>query len=168
MCIRDRNRARAIDEPNANCPPEGAADGSSGQIRKRGLATDNSQSTEQMPLLQTPIFDDATPNYGSRNPDLGGGRACTSEHSGSVSPLQLTETRPPDIVGVSNWQPSCSCNAATVPATVLDPFVGSGTTVAVAQSLGRMGIGTDLNPEYLEIARKYISRADGITLNLGI
>ena len=32
---------------------------------------------------------------------------------------------------------------------VLDPFVGSGTTVRVARSLGRHGIGLDLNFDYL-------------------
>ena len=53
------------------------------------------------------------------------------------------------------WQPTCGCNAAVVPALVLDPFVGSGTTVAVAQSLGRCGVGLDLNEEYLDIAVKY-------------
>ena len=54
------------------------------------------------------------------------------------------------------WQPTCTCNAAVVPATVLDPFVGSGTTVAVAQALGRRGVGLDLNEEYLGIAAKRI------------
>ena len=38
----------------------------------------------------------------------------------------------------------------------LDCFVGSGTTVAVAQSLGRRGVGLDLNPEYLAIAQRRI------------
>ena len=41
---------------------------------------------------------------------------------------------------------------------VLDPFVGSGTTLAVAQQLGRAGIGLDLNPEYLGIARKRLMK----------
>ena len=36
----------------------------------------------------------------------------------------------------------------------LDPFVGTGTTCAVAQSLGRRSVGIDLNPEYLKIARQ--------------
>ena len=66
------------------------------------------------------------------------------------------------------WQPTCGCNADCQPATVLDPFAGSGTTLAVAQSLGRKSIGLDLNPEYLEIAKRYINRADGITLSLGL
>ena len=45
---------------------------------------------------------------------------------------------------------------STVPATVLDCFIGSGTTVAVAQTLGRRGVGLDLNPEYLAIAQRRI------------
>ena len=71
-------------------------------------------------------------------------------------------------VSTLGWQPACDCNANTVPSTVLDPFAGSGTTLAVAQSLGRKSIGLDLNPEYLEIAKRYINRADGITLSLGL
>jgi len=54
------------------------------------------------------------------------------------------------------WQPTCECNADTVPATVLDPFAGSGTTMAVAQRLGRKGIGTDISKEYLQLAEKRI------------
>ena len=63
------------------------------------------------------------------------------------------------------WQPTCGCNADTVPATVLDPFAGSGTTLAVAQALGRCGVGVDLNAEYLCIARK---RLEGITLPMAL
>ena len=56
----------------------------------------------------------------------------------------------------TGWQPTCACDADVVPAFVLDPFVGSGTTVAVAQGLGRRGVGLDLNREYLCIATKRI------------
>lgn len=42
---------------------------------------------------------------------------------------------------------------------VLDPFLGSGTTLAVANSLGRRGLGIELNPEYIELARARIQRA---------
>jgi len=41
---------------------------------------------------------------------------------------------------------------------VLDPFVGSGTTLAVAQRLGRKAIGADLSAEYLDLAAKRIGR----------
>lgn len=37
-----------------------------------------------------------------------------------------------------------------VPATVLDPFVGSGTTLRVAARLGRNGIGVDVSESYLD------------------
>lgn len=40
--------------------------------------------------------------------------------------------------------------SAPVPATVLDPFAGSGTTVRVALELGRSGIGLDLSGQYLQ------------------
>ena len=41
---------------------------------------------------------------------------------------------------------------------VLDPFMGSGTTGMVAQSLGRSWIGCELNPEYVEMQRKRTSQ----------
>ncbi len=51
---------------------------------------------------------------------------------------------------------SCACptpDAPTRPAVVLDPFAGTGTTVAVANALGRHGIGLDLSADYLKLAR---------------
>ena len=36
--------------------------------------------------------------------------------------------------------------------TVLDPFAGSGTTLAVAQKFGRKSVGVDLNRDYLRLA----------------
>jgi site-specific DNA-methyltransferase (adenine-specific) len=46
------------------------------------------------------------------------------------------------------------CILASCPqnGTVLDPFVGSGTTAFVAKELGRKAIGIDLNPDYLALA----------------
>ncbi len=37
---------------------------------------------------------------------------------------------------------------------VFDPFSGSGTVLAVAERLGRRGVGTDLNPAYHALAKK--------------
>jgi len=37
--------------------------------------------------------------------------------------------------------------------TVLDPFLGSGTTAAVALDLGRSAIGIELSPEYVKLAQ---------------
>lgn len=50
----------------------------------------------------------------------------------------------------------CACpntDAPTRPTVVLDPFVGTGTTVMVARALGRLGIGIDLSADYLRLAR---------------
>jgi len=40
---------------------------------------------------------------------------------------------------------------------VLDPFLGSGTTTVVTQKLNRRCIGIELNPEFIEIAKKRIT-----------
>jgi DNA modification methylase len=52
------------------------------------------------------------------------------------------------------FQPTCTCNAGTIPGTVLDPFNGSGTTGAVALQFNRDYIGIELNPEYLELTKR--------------
>lgn len=50
----------------------------------------------------------------------------------------------------TGWQPLCTCDAGPpIPCTVLDPFVGSGTTLLVANRLGRNAIGVDLSETYL-------------------
>jgi DNA modification methylase len=51
--------------------------------------------------------------------------------------------------------------------TVLDPFVGSGTTLVVAEELGCMGIGIDLNAVYLELTRERILAARAERANRG-
>jgi hypothetical protein len=61
----------------------------------------------------------------------------------------------------TGWRQSCQCPPAEpVPCLVLDPFLGSGTTVAVARTLGRHGVGCELNPEYAELARIRIGKAE--------
>jgi DNA modification methylase len=51
------------------------------------------------------------------------------------------------------WSPTCACPPADpVPCRILDPFAGSGTTVAVAERLGRVGIGVELKAAYLRLA----------------
>ncbi len=55
------------------------------------------------------------------------------------------------------FRPACDCHAADpVPCVVLDPFIGTGTTAAVARSLGRDCIGIDLNPKYLTMAHQRV------------
>lgn len=58
----------------------------------------------------------------------------------------------------AGWQPGCNCDADVVPAVVLDPFSGTGTTAIVAAQLGRHGIGIDLNASYNAMAAKRAER----------
>ncbi len=59
------------------------------------------------------------------------------------------------------WEPGCECgDGEPVPCVVLDPFLGSGTTVAVARELGRWGVGCELNPEYADLARRRIGKTE--------
>lgn len=65
------------------------------------------------------------------------------------------------VIGDQVWQPGCDCGQHRVPATVLDPFAGSGTTLAVARRLGRRAIGIELNASYVDLARDRV-RATGL------
>lgn len=44
----------------------------------------------------------------------------------------------------------CTCGAVTKPGVVLDPFMGTGTTIRAAARMGRSAIGVDLAPADLE------------------
>jgi len=43
--------------------------------------------------------------------------------------------------------------------TVLDPFMGSGTTGVACKELGRNFIGIEISPQYFEIAKNRITQA---------
>lgn len=61
----------------------------------------------------------------------------------------------------TGWQPNCKCDTApadALPCTVLDPFLGSGTTAQVAQHLGYRWIGCELNEKYVELAKERIAK----------
>jgi site-specific DNA-methyltransferase (adenine-specific) len=62
-------------------------------------------------------------------------------------PTQLPEELVERIIRVSSNESD----------TVLDPFAGSGTTLAVAARLGRHAIGCELNPEYAAIAERRVA-----------
>lgn len=87
-------------------------------------------------------------DYVKRDGEEGTGNSCANSVAG-VSVRTL------------GWEPSCECPPHTpVPCLVLDPFLGSGTTVAVARELGRWGVGCELNPAYAELARVRIGKAE--------
>lgn len=81
---------------------------------------------------------------------VGGKGATSAMHTGIIHDKITT-----------GWQPSCKCDAAVIPCTVLDPFVGSGTTLAVAMEMGRASIGIDLDPMNETLMRR---RIEAVTL----
>ncbi len=62
---------------------------------------------------------------------------------GTADDIHFTEALAESVIGYAS-QPGD---------LVLDPFAGYGTTVVVAERMGRRGIGIELIPEHLEIAR---------------
>ena len=87
-----------------------------------------------------------------------GERMRLNTHLGSSVPWQPTTTP------TTGWRPSCAHDAEPIPATVLDPFAGSGTTGMVAQSLSRRAVLIDLSLDYLG---QLMKRNADIPLGLG-
>jgi hypothetical protein len=58
------------------------------------------------------------------------------------------------------WKPRCFCGSHIVPCIVLDPFSGAGSTGVVALELNRQYIGIEPNPEYAEMSRRCLDRAN--------
>lgn len=95
---------------------------------------------------ETALKRDRPNDYVKRTGEEGTGNSCGNTVAGVA-------------VRTVGWEPGCGCVEvdengddvpySTVPCTVLDPFVGSGTTVMVANRLERRGWGIDLNTEYL-------------------
>lgn len=72
----------------------------------------------------------------------------------------------------TGWIPSCPCSSCpcpptvyVIPATVLDPFAGSGTTALVASELGRSSIMIELDPDQAKTIRQ---RLNSITPGLAL
>jgi DNA modification methylase len=82
--------------------------------------------------------------------------AMVLDRSERTHPMGRTRTSgtmiEPPTSTTTGWAPSCACDADVVPATVLDPFAGAGTTLLVADRLQRDAIGIELSPDYTRMA----------------
>ena len=96
-------------------------------------------------------------------------------HGGPANGARSYTSRNARTVWTINPQPTPEAHFATFPEalaercikagsrpgdTVLDPFAGSGTTLLVAERLGRDSLGIELNPEYIAIAERRIKAHD--------
>ena len=86
-----------------------------------------------------------------------GGAATKDAQPSTKQPQSFNRDKTPGCTTVkvttTGWQPTCTCNADTVPCVVLDPFGGSGTTAKVARDLKRDCTLIELNPAYIKIAK---------------
>ena len=82
-------------------------------------------------------------------------RCCSGQKPMDESNTWSGSSRGSNQTKTLGWQPTCKCDCkGTGRCVVLDPFVGTGTTVLVAERFGRTGVGLDLSREYLwKIAR---------------
>jgi DNA modification methylase len=81
--------------------------------------------------------------------DVGGTRNARSVWTIASQPYSGAHfaTMPPTLVE------RCIMAGSRIGDTVLDPFLGSGTTGMVAEALGRRWIGCELNPDYAELIK---------------
>lgn len=81
---------------------------------------------------------------------------ANDDAEGQRSPNTLRDSQDGSYKRVEiGWRPSCRCGIEeTVPATVLDPFAGSGTTLLVAAKNGRASVGVELQSDYIPLIRK--------------
>jgi DNA modification methylase len=112
------------------------------------------------------------PSKWAAGEDLSGGafddRTSNPQSSKSMHRNGSDVQGPPPVT--TGWDPGCEGHYPSdfwdgpIPATVLDPFAGSGTTGMVAQALNRRAILIDLNGDYLVQA---MNRNRDIPLGLG-
>ncbi len=96
--------------------------------------------------------------YYGKDPN-GGQRATASsvtKLASSVSDLKNVEHPCPKPEAFMNW---CVGKASLHGETVLDPFMGSGTTGVACMNLGRKFIGIEIEPKYFDIACRRIDDA---------
>ena len=110
---------------------------------------------------------------GNKERVLGPGRGRPDSHLGASVPWEdqtgkrnarsvwTITTRPFKEAHFATFPPElprrCILAGSRVGDTVLDPFAGAGTTLLVADRLQRDGVGIELNPKYVEMARRRIA-----------
>ena len=60
------------------------------------------------------------------------------------------------------WKKVCKCETKDIrKAVVFDPFAGTGTTLVLAEKLGRDSLGIELNPKNINLAESRKHKALG-------
>ena len=116
---------------------------------------------------------DCTPKLNGQGPAVGyepfittwAGKGHAKWNAGGKRGVYKHNVNPPDRQGEhpteKPWRLFCEIlTDFTNPGqTILDPFMGSGTTLVACAKLGRKGIGIEIDPDYFEIACKRVEEA---------
>lgn len=130
-----------------------------GQNKNRNDNDLSERSKTWQPRTKNLQYDSQTPNTMHINREIG------------IPDKQYTVRNKRDVWHVNTCPDPCAhfavypekliepCILAGCPkdGVVLDPFMGSGTTAKVAQRFDRHYVGFEINPEYVEIAKKKLS-----------
>ena len=93
------------------------------------------------------VVEKGEPVNATRNPNAVQPYPAGNGYNNGTGATTLHKVRHVETV---EWRPTCAhADASPIPAIVLDPFCGSGTTLLVARQLGRVGLGFDLSETYL-------------------
>ena len=100
-----------------------------------------------------------------RSHKTGGFRRISDERPfGDVIPSQKTPKRERELAAHPSLKPQAFLRQvvrAALPlggGTVLDPFAGSGSTLAAANAVGYPSVGVEADPEYINVAKKAIEK----------
>lgn len=112
------------------------------------------EHTVRVPSDRQLIYNDRRANPAGKMPDdvwNGYPRVCgTFKERAEWHPCQMPENLLKRIIAVSTKAGDC----------VLDPFSGSGTTLAAAKQLGRNYVGVEISKKYVENAKKRLAQLE--------
>ena len=162
--IRQVEKSRATyqktDDPTINTGRKGMNRYREGESDKYVLAIPQSELADMLKKAAMGKEAETEARFGSKwahwiRTDSSGARVPTFADAKEIYELLGVEI--PFDGEPGDWLPSCSCSCDPVPAVVLDPFFGAGTTGLVAKKLGRRFIGIELNGAYIGMAQKRIA-----------
>jgi site-specific DNA-methyltransferase (adenine-specific) len=116
---------------------------------------------------------DCAPKFNGQGPAVGyepfvtvwAGAGVAKWNAGGKRGVYKHNTNPPDRHGThpteKPWRLfyEILCDFTGPAETILDPFMGSGTTLVACAKLGRKGIGIELDPDYFETACRRVQAA---------
>ncbi len=92
-------------------------------------------------------------SYDAQGRTTNGPRSTERRHESPGREVRMVKN-----VETTGWRPTCDHGQEPVPCTVLDPFMGSGTTALVARRHGRKAIGIELNESYCQLAARRLQQ----------